>query len=176
MDLPSFRRLVSPDGQLALAAAVGMAPTEATLLSCHQRLRKRFPGDLAKAAVETALLRRKAAGKFSHADRMYFTREALEQSSGQTISEYRAKRFAGFTRVGDLCCGIGGDLIGLSGAANVTAVDADPLRLAMAAENLRAYDRVAAFVEGDVLTVPIQGSMPPSATPTAGPTGDGTSG
>jgi hypothetical protein len=156
MDLSAFRRLLSPVGQAALAEAVELGPTEATFLSCHQRLRKRFPDDLVKAALETALLRRKAADKFSRADRMYFTREALEQSSGETISRYRAHRFAPFAHVGDLCCGIGGDLIGLSEVARVTAVDADPMRLAMAAENVRAYDRVdrVTFVEGDVLTVP----------------------
>ena len=134
-----------------------MVPTEATLLACHQRLRKQFPGDLVKAALETALLRRKAAGKFSRAERMYFTREALEQSSGETISEYRAQRFAPFARIADLCCGIGGDLIGLAGATRVTAVDVDPLRLAMAAENVRAYDRDdrVTLIEGDVLSVPL---------------------
>src|SRR5262245_57933093 len=153
MDLPAFRRLLSSDGQAALAAAVELQPTEATYLACHQRLRRQFPDEVVKAALETALFRRKAAGKFERADRMYFTREALEQSSGEAVSTYRARRFAGYDRVGDLCCGIGGDLIGLSGVANVVAVDVDPIRLAMAEENLRAYDRHdrAQFVLGDVL-------------------------
>jgi SAM-dependent methyltransferase len=157
MDLNDFRRLLSAEGQAALAAAVEPAPTEATLLACHQRLRKQFPDDVVRAALETALLRRKSADKFSRADRMYFTREALEQSSGETVSTYRAQRFARFGRVADLCCGVGGDLIGLSSVARVTAVDTDPLRLAMAAENIRAYDRVdrVAFVEGDALSVPL---------------------
>lgn len=154
MDLLAFRRLLSSEGQIALAAALALVPTEATLLSCHQRLRKQFPDELAKAALETALLRRKAVGKFSRADRMYFTREALEQSSGEIVSKYRAKRFANFGRVADLCCGIGGDLIGLE-STSVTAVDIDPLRLAMAAENARAYERFyhIHFVEGSVLDV-----------------------
>jgi SAM-dependent methyltransferase len=155
MDLAAFRRLLAPEGQAALAAAVALAPTEATLLSCHQRLRKHFPDELVKPALETALLRRRAEGKFSRADEMYFTREGLEQSSGETIARYRARRFAPFARVGDLCCGLGGDLIGLAHVARVTAVDADALRLAIAAENVRAYGRAdrVTFVEGDVLTV-----------------------
>jgi SAM-dependent methyltransferase len=154
MDLPAFRRLISAEGQAALAAAIELSPTEATLLSCHRGLQKRFPDDLVKPALETALLRRKAADKFARADRMYFTREALEQSSGETVSRYRAHRFAGCTRIADLCCGIGGDLIGLAEMTHVTAIDTDPLRLAMAAENLRAYDRAnwVTFVEGDVLS------------------------
>lgn len=155
MDLPAFRRLLTAEGQAALAAAVELRPTAATLLAAHQRLRKHFPEEAAKAALETALLRQKAVGKFTRADGMYFTREALEQSSGEIISTYRARRFAGFGRVGDFCCGIGGDLIGLSAVTNVVAVDADPLRLAMAEENLRAYGRrdKVSFVAGDLLTV-----------------------
>ena len=155
MDLAAFRRLLTPEGQVALAAAVEVRPTDANLLAVHRRLRKQFPDELVMAAVETAALRQKAAGKFTKADQMYFTREALEQSSGEAIAAYRARRFVGYARVADLCCGIGGDLIGLSAVADVTAVDADPLRLAMAAENLRAYGRDgrATLVEGDVLAV-----------------------
>jgi len=157
MDLPAFLRLLSPDGQAALAEAVALQPTEAKFLACHQRLVKRFPVNLVKAALDTAILRRKAAGKFSRADRMYFTREALEQSSGEVISTFRASRFARYERVGDLCCGIGGDLIGLSAVAAVVAVDKDPLRLALAEENLRVYDRHdrATFIAGQVLDVPL---------------------
>ncbi|HVK09556.1 MAG TPA: class I SAM-dependent methyltransferase [Gemmataceae bacterium] len=135
-----------------MSAAVALSPTESTLLSCNQRLRKQFPDDLVRAALETALLRRKAADKFTRAADMYFTREALEQSSGEIISTFRASRFAGRARVADLCCGIGGDAIGLSAAV---AVDLDPLRLAMAEENLKAYGRSAAFVLGDATTVPL---------------------
>jgi hypothetical protein len=155
MDLPAFRRLLTGEGRAALAAAVELQPTAATLLAAHQRLRKQFPDDLVKAALETALLRQKAAGKYSRADHMYFTREALEQSSGEVISTYRARRFAGFGRVGDFCCGIGGDLIGLSAVARLVGVDADAPRLAMAGENLKAYGREgrATFILGDVLAV-----------------------
>ena len=161
MDLPAFRRLLTPEGQAALVAASALSPSAANLLACHQRLRKEFPDDLARAAVETALLRRKAidSEKFTFGDVMYFTREGLEQSSGETVSAYRARRFAPFTHVADLCCGIGGDLIALTAAAFVTAVDANPVRLAMAAENVRRYHRAdrVTFVEADVLTVPLPG-------------------
>jgi hypothetical protein len=157
MDLDTFRRLLSPEGQRVLRAATELQPTASSLLSCHQRLRKQFPDDLVKAAVETVLLRVKAAGKFTRADRMYFTREALEQSSGEVISGYRARRFEPYQKVGDFCCGIGGDVIGLAGVSQITAVDADPLRLAMAEENLRVYERRdrAGFLNGDLLTTPL---------------------
>jgi THUMP domain-like/RNA cap guanine-N2 methyltransferase len=154
MDLLAFRRLLKPEGQAALAAAMKLQPTTATLLACHKQLRKQFPDDAVRAALDTALLRQKAVSKFTRADRMYFTREALEQASGEVISTYRTRRFVGFNRVGDLCCGIGGDCIGLAAVANVIAVDADPLRLAMAVENLRAYGRDGMTFEcADVLTM-----------------------
>src|SRR5205823_8940075 len=120
------------------------------------RLTRVYPADLARAALETVLLRRRAAARFSRADAMYFTREALEQTSGETVARHRAGRFAGLGRVGDFCCGIGGDSIGLAERGEVTAVDLDPLRLAMAAENLAAYgrrDRVT-FLRGDLLAMP----------------------
>jgi hypothetical protein len=139
MDLALLDELRSPAGQTALALAVELAPDESTLLSCSNRLRKLFPPALAGAALETALLRRRARGKFRLAERMFFTREALEQASAEAVARHRARRFAGLGAVADLCCGIGGDALALAGHAAVVAVDRDPLRLAMAGLNLAAY-------------------------------------
>lgn len=157
MDLPSFAALLTPVGQTALAEAAALDPTEDTFLAGLNRLSKHHPADLARAALETALLRRRAHAKFGRADRMYFTREALEQSSGEVVARYRAGHFAAFGAVGDFCCGIGGDTIALASVAPVVAVDADPLRLAMAGENLAAYgvrERVT-LREADVRTMPL---------------------
>jgi SAM-dependent methyltransferase len=157
MDLPAFRSLLSPTGQAALAAATALAPSEETFLAHLQRLQKHYPAELAKAALETAILRVKAAAKFTRAAAMYFTREALEQASGERISRYRAERYAGCARVADLGCGIGGDTLGLAAVVPaVSAVDQDPLRLAMAAENLAAYglrERVR-WLQADLTTLP----------------------
>ena len=157
MDLATFERLLTPEGQGVLAAATALEPIETTLLQHQTRLRKQFPVDLAKAAMETVLLRRKAASKFSRAQQMYFTREALEQSSSEMISTHRAKRFASFDRVADFCCGIGGDAIGLAETTQIVAVDNDALRLAIAKENLQAYNRAdrANFVLGDARSSPL---------------------
>jgi hypothetical protein len=157
VDLPSFAALLTPVGQTALAEAAALDPTEDTFLAGLNRLSKHHPADLARAALETALLRRRAHAKFGRADRMYFTREALEQSSGEVVARYRAGHFAAFGAVGDFCCGIGGDTIALASVAPVVAVDADPLRLAMAGENLAAYgvrERVT-LREADVRTMPL---------------------
>ena len=123
-----------------------------TVLRALEALRRAASPALASAAVETVLLRRRAA-KFSRAGSMYFTREALEQASAEVIARYRAERFAGRRLVVDLGCGIGGDTIALASVAGrVVAVDRDPLRLAMARANTEAYGlgEKARFVEADV--------------------------
>jgi hypothetical protein len=162
MDLPTFERLLTADGQAALAAAAELRPTEETFLPSLTTLQKHFDVPLAKAALETVILRARAAAKFSRAGQMYFVREALEQASGEIISIHRAERYArrGVARVADLCCGLGGDAIGLSGVANVTLVDKDPLRLALARANLAAYGR-AARIQGVQMDLNID--PPPAA-------------
>lgn len=127
-------------------------------LQIASRLRQRFPAEQAQAAMEIALLRQLAAGKFTNAGEMFFTRAALEQSSSEVISIYRAKRFAaaGFERIADLGCGIGGDALGMAAHSEVVGVDLNFLRLAMARENLAAYGYRHSFqpVQADLLRLP----------------------
>jgi SAM-dependent methyltransferase len=84
---------------------------------------------------------------------MYFTREALEQASGETAARHCAGRYWEAPQIADLCCGIGGDLLQLAALGNdVAAVDRDPLRLRMAECNAEVYgvrDRIH-FVQHDV--------------------------
>jgi SAM-dependent methyltransferase len=152
MNLPDFQALLTPAGQAALAEAEALAPREAGFLAHLSRLEKRHPSTLAKAALETAILRQRASLKFTRASRMYFTREALEQASGEAVARHRAGRYAGLGRVADLGCGLGGDSLALAEHARVVGVDLDPLRLALAAENLAAYDRRdrAEWVQADL--------------------------
>src|SRR6516225_9221446 len=116
MELDAFRLLMTAEGQSALTRAAALGPTEATFLTCFDAVRKHHPPTLAKAALETALLRSRARDKFTDADRMYFTREALEQATGEAVARHRANRFARFGSVADLCCGIGGDALALAAA------------------------------------------------------------
>ncbi|MGH2523686.1 MAG: SAM-dependent methyltransferase, partial [Anaerolineales bacterium] len=90
MNLSDFEALLAPTGQAALAAATQLYPTEETFLVCLTTLQKSYPAELAKAALETTLWRARARRKFTRADAMYFTREALEQASGEGLSRYRA--------------------------------------------------------------------------------------
>jgi SAM-dependent methyltransferase len=153
VDLTTFHQLRSPEGEAALLAARELSPTPEAFLSCFQKLEKRFLRNLAKAALETVLLRQKAKKKFQRADEMFFTAEALEQSSGEGIARYRAKRFVGFERVGDFCCGIGGDTLALAQQGQVIAIDRDPLRIAMATANTEVHglDQRIRFLCDDLL-------------------------
>ena len=112
--------------------------------------------ELARAALDVTLLRVKAKAKFANADQLYFTRDALEMASSETVSHYRSARFQRFNRVVDFCCGIGGDTLSLTTHCHsVIAVDRDPLALAMAEANVQASGRIARFVKCDLLNDPL---------------------
>ncbi len=153
MDLDSFAALLTPQGQQALQTAIDLQPREEHFLSHFQSLSRHYASGLARAALETAILRREAAAKFPFADRLYFTRESLEQSSAFPIAVYRAVRFRGFDRLFDLGCSIGGDSFALAAVAPLTALDLDPLRLALARTNLQALDLASqtCLVQADLL-------------------------
>lgn len=139
MDLDTLNWLQSPPGQTLLAELALRPLTDADMLGELTRLRRHFPPDLARAALELARLRHRASAKFAAAERMFFTREALEQSSAALVAEHRATRLAPYGQVADLCCGVGGDALALAaGGAEVHAVDRDPVRLAMVAANAAA--------------------------------------
>jgi len=137
VDLAILRQLQAPLGEATLADARALAPTDTTLLRCLGTLRKGYPAELARGAIETVLLRQRARTKFARAEEMFFERLALEQASGETIAAYRARRF--FGRVADLCCGLGGDTLALAARGDVLAIDLDPLRLALAQHNVAVY-------------------------------------
>jgi SAM-dependent methyltransferase len=153
VDLETFQALLAPLGQETLQAAQVLEPREEKFLQHFQVLERRFPSGLARAALEIAILRREAAQKFSQAERLYFTREALEQASSETVATYRSQRYQGFRNVLDLGCSIGADTLALaSAAARGFGLDRDPLRLAMAQANAQALglsERVG-FIQTDL--------------------------
>lgn len=159
MDLASIRLLLTPAGQEALREAEALQPQESGFLQHFTRLSRRFPPELARPALEIAILRREAKEKFPFAGQMYFTRPALEQASAFEISAYRAQRFAPFRRLADLGCSIGGDTQALARLAPTLAVDRDAVRLAMARANLAnlGLGERATFVQSDLLMpLPVQ--------------------
>ncbi len=147
MTLDDFTFLQSPAGGRWLAELADTPISKHNQLQIASHLRQEMEPARAQAVMETAVLRQKAITKFSRAAQMFFTRPALEQSSSETIASYRAHRFAdaGICRVADLGCGIGGDAIGMAAHAHVIGVEMEPLRLAMAEANMRAYGRELMF-------------------------------
>lgn len=140
MDLNAFQSLLTPTGQEALQAAGELNPREKDFLRHYQALSRRYPPDLARAALEIAILRLEAAAKFPFADRMYFTREAMEQASSWEVASYRTQHYATFDRIIDLGCSIGSDTNALAKIAPTVGIDLDPLRLAMAQTNQKALN------------------------------------
>ena len=138
MDLTAFHQLLTPAGQEILQAAEVLSPKESDFLIHFQSLGRRFPHDLARAALEVAILRREAAAKFPFADKLYLSRQALEQASSHEVSSHRAERFRSYPYLADLGCSIGADSFALAKIAPTLAVDIDLLRLSMASANLHS--------------------------------------
>jgi hypothetical protein len=159
VNIPQFHFLLTPAGRELLAAAAAVPITSQNHLQIITKLRQQAAPPLAQAVLQTAVLRQKAAVKFSRAEAMYFTRPALEQASSEIVAAYRAKRFAeaGMRTVADLGCGIGGDALALTAVAEVIGVDLDGLRLRMARENVKAYGGDGRFhpLQADVTTLPV---------------------
>ena len=152
MDLATFEQLLTPTGQELLAEIADRAGIESDL-GLGTRLRRTFVPELVAAAVTQNHLRGKAAAKFGpDAARLYFTHDALEQSTRMSVATHRADRLAatGATSVVDLGCGIGGDLIALARAGlAVRGVELDPVRARVAAANLEALGLDGEIVCGD---------------------------
>ena len=159
--------LLSPEGREILARVAALrGDTPGTGLAVAEALRREYPASLAAAAMAQHELRLAALAKFDRAMEMLFTRDGYEQASSETIARHRAARFGGASRVADLCCGIGGDLIALAAAlqapdapAAVLAVDRDEVHARLARHNAGVYevgDRVRACV-ADVRDVALRG-------------------
>lgn len=155
MDLQSFHFLLTPAGQAHLSDLAEKEIDAESHLQVASRLSSEVGPERAHALLETTLLRRRAAGKFSRAAEMYFTRDALQQASSEEVTTHRSARFAnaGHDRIADLGCGIGGDSQALAASAEVIGVDWDPLRLEMAQENVRVYGHGRRFrpLQADLL-------------------------
>lgn len=98
-------------------------------------VRARF-GDRTAVLVETTLLRRRARAKFADPSSWLFTDDALQQATAAPVAAHRAARLAG-ARVHDVTCSVGAELAALRKvAATVVGSDIDPVRLAMARNNI----------------------------------------
>ena len=137
MDADVARWLTTAEAGELLERCSGAAPTPAAVAA----LRKAVSAERAAAVFEQVELRRRAVAKFRDPERMLFTRKGLEQATDQWVAEYKAERFAaavGDGGVADLCCGVGGDLVGLRAkGVGATGVDNDPASACFAEWNSR---------------------------------------
>lgn len=158
MDLDALRWLLTDDGQgLLTDASAADGDDSGSELALQATLRRRASAAQVAAALTQVELRRRAEPKFGAlAERMYFTREGLEQSTRLPVARHRAGRLqaAATASLIDLGCGIGGDLIASAAAGITTAgVDLDPVRVAVAEANLAALGLPGAVTVADATTV-----------------------
>jgi SAM-dependent methyltransferase len=144
----ALRHLQTPAGSALLARVMPYDGSRALALGESLR-REGVAPDLVAAALTQARLRARARPRLGpDADRMWFTPAGLEQSTRPEVAARHARRYAGagVSRVADLCCGIGADLVALAGVADhVLGVDRDPLTAEVARSNAEALgvaDRV----------------------------------
>jgi SAM-dependent methyltransferase len=157
VDLESFRWLLTPEGQAALATAEQLRNDAVDPIRAGELLRRSVAPEAAAAAMAQVELRVVARTKLgADAGRMFFTRDGLEQSTRLEVARHRAARLAlaGPGSVVDLGCGIGGDLVELARSGLTAAgVDLDPLRVAVARANLDALGLPGAVMVADATTL-----------------------
>ena len=152
--------LVGREGARWLAAARGMLDLEgAGVLQTTWRLRRDLQPERVRLILEQLDLRRRAAGKFPSAGRMFFTRLGLEQATDAWVAAYKAGRFRSHQPLADLCCGIGGDLTSLAKRGPVRGVERDPVMVLCAKANLAAVGAPdATIVNKDVELADLDGT------------------
>ena len=134
-ELDDYRWLVSEGPSWIAQVAADSQP----LVVQATRLRKRLSARRTHLVLEQVELRERAREKFlDAAGQMFFTRVGLEQATDQFVARYKASRFPIGQPVADLCCGIGGDLLGLATRGPAVGVDLDPITALLADTNLAA--------------------------------------
>ncbi len=158
IELQQLHFLFSAEGQRLLQETAQTPINNSTHLQIASKLRRQVEPAIAQAVIETTVLRRIAASKFSRASEMFFTRPALEQASSEIIADYRAQRFieSGFTRIADLGCSIGSDALALAAQAEVIGIEINQIRLVMAQQNVSAYGHSERFfpLQADLIELP----------------------
>ena len=141
------------DWLLSDAARPWLAVASDRALPAHQlatKLRAELSVDQTHRVLELAELRQRGLAKFIAAADMFFQRVSLEQASDQWLAAYKSQRFAGAASVADLCCGIGGDALGLAAVAGqLTLCDLNAGLVKFARRNLQvAVPQSTAEVDG----------------------------
>jgi hypothetical protein len=140
VEFPEESNSLAPTGPLdeqllrAIELSRALEPTAGHL----SRIGALTTPEAARGAFLQWELRRRATVKFSNCERMFFSREALEQASGELAANYHASLFPTGVHVTDLTAGIGGDLIAFARRGPATGFEIDRERSLLARANLKA--------------------------------------
>ncbi len=145
LGVEEYQWLVSPAAARWLDIAAGT--DEKSLVRMSLTLRKDLGVTRTHLVIAQAELRRRAGIKFKHANRMFFTRQLLEQATDDQIAGYKARRWPADGRLGDLCCGIGGDLLALAERGPVVGIDRDPVAVVLSMANCQLAGLTSADVQ-----------------------------
>lgn len=136
-EFTDYEWLVSSAAEPWLRRVDGCPDDDLTQLG---RLRGELSPERARLIIQQSQLRRRANEKFGAAAAgMFFTRTHFEQATDIWIARYKANRFSGHGDVLDLCCGIGGDLLGLAEQGDAVGWDRSPIARLLAERNVRAF-------------------------------------
>ena len=111
MNINDLQLLASPAGQELLNKYQNYQDQELENLMFKVEKSER---EIMRAVVTLIKLRHRAKDKFSLAEKMFFTADGQEQSTGEKIAEYIAGRFGEGLNIVDLTCSIGGNLVYLA--------------------------------------------------------------
>lgn len=136
MNINDLQLLASPAGQELLNKYQNYQDQELENLMFKVEKSER---EIMRAVVTLIKLRHRAKDKFSLAEKMFFTADGQEQSTGEKIAEYIAGRFGEGLNIVDLTCSIGGNLVYLAQKNNLTAVDQNEANLFCAQKNAEVY-------------------------------------
>lgn len=147
-DLGDVAFLSSSAGADAVRRLSELPLTASSRMADVQAARELVGGDFAAAALETAVLRRRAGSKVDFAERGLFTDDALQQATALPVARHRAQRLVG-RDVHDVTCSVGADLHEIAAVADrCLGSDVDAVRLGMARHNLAG---AAGLVRADAL-------------------------
>ncbi len=100
--------------------------------------------------LEQLQFRQRAIGRFPQPEQWLWTDRSLQQASDWQSAVAKAGLFAPGSRVVDVCCGAGADLVALAAQHQVIGLDRDPAMLKLARHNIHAHDLSCEFVQADV--------------------------
>jgi predicted RNA methylase len=177
MALETWHQLFSPAHDELRAKAASIDPASGASVAAITQLRAQHDAALVHAALQLAAARRKAVFKWPSERAVQIIADPIgvEMASSWIAATHKAARFARACpgqRVLDLCCGIGGDAMGLRDAGcDVLGVDLDPVRAWMCAVNATCETRALDVADASLPPGPFH--LDPARRATSPPPGTG---